>query len=102
MASLLPGQNMSQRVHFNDNTVVHHMIVWDYAYRSARVSPWETVARDRARFTRRITQLEGVIGPVLSPHHRETVQKIIYKKMGSNDSGSFVLRTTWSSMRPPI
>jgi protein phosphatase 1 regulatory subunit 15B len=56
---------MNRTVHFNDNTTVHHMIVWQYAYRAARVSPWETLARDRARFIRRINQMESIIGPIL-------------------------------------
>ena len=45
--------------------VVHLMISWDFAYRTARKGPWEQYARDRQHFKRRIDSVGSVITPCL-------------------------------------
>jgi hypothetical protein len=49
------------------------MVVWNYAYRAARCSPWEQMARDRVRFMARIKQMESVLAAVFSAEHRQCV-----------------------------
>lgn len=44
---------------------VHSMVAWDFAYRQARIGPWERAAVDRLRFQKRIQELEDVLAPVL-------------------------------------
>ena len=44
---------------------VHHIIVWNYAYRSCRRGPWEQYARDRGHFKCRIDRISSVIEPCL-------------------------------------
>ena len=44
---------------------VHHMVVWNFAYRSCRKGPWEEFARDRERFQRRICEMGKIIEPCL-------------------------------------
>ena len=57
--------NRSKQVRFADDSVVHEMVVWNYAYRAARKGPWEQCARDRAHFRRRIENLASVLEPCL-------------------------------------
>lgn len=52
---------------------VHPIIAWNYAYCAARKGPWEQYARDRARFQRKIKDLERVLNPVFQKMHRDTV-----------------------------
>nr|CAD7443570.1 unnamed protein product [Timema bartmani] len=57
----------SQKVSFavgDSLTTIHLMIAWDYAYRAARIGPWEQIARDRTRFQARINQMEDILKPV--------------------------------------
>ena len=44
---------------------VHHIIVWNYAYRSCRKGPWEQYARDREHFRCRIDRVSSIIEPCL-------------------------------------
>ena len=44
---------------------VHHIVAWNYAYRSCRKGPWEQYARDRMHFRSRIDRVAGVIEPCL-------------------------------------
>ena len=50
---------------------VHHMIVWDYAHRAARIGHWTQLHLDGVRFKKRVAELEPVISPILSLDHRE-------------------------------
>ncbi|CAG2058332.1 unnamed protein product [Timema podura] len=56
-------------------TTIHLMIAWDYAYRAARIGPWEQIARDRTRFQARISQMEDILKPVLSIKYRDSCAK---------------------------
>ena len=56
---------MDKKVTFSEHVQVNHMVVWKFAYRNARISPWNVAAVDRARFERRIKAVENVINPVL-------------------------------------
>jgi hypothetical protein len=46
-------------------SVVHTIVAWNYAYRAARMGPWEEQARDRAHFRRKIDNLALIIEPCL-------------------------------------
>jgi len=52
---------------------VHEMVTWDFAYRQARIGPWERMYRDSLRFQNRINQVEEQIGHVFSPAHRSRI-----------------------------
>lgn len=69
---------LSFQVKFNDRTNVHLMVAWDFAYRAARLGPWEQMARDRCRFRDRILRLEMTLSPVLREDHREKIFKSLY------------------------
>lgn len=56
-------------------TCFHPMIAWDFALRSARIGPWETLARDTVRFQNRISRTAAVLDPILQPSHRERIYK---------------------------
>ncbi len=58
-----------QKIQFDDKPIVHHMITWSFAYRAARIGPWEQYARDSDRFKRRIAQIEKQIGHIFLPDH---------------------------------
>lgn len=65
-----------KRVRFADNSelaTVHVIIAWDFAYRAARISPWETAARDANRFKLKIQSIEPIIAPILDPEHRSKI-----------------------------
>lgn len=63
----------SRTVSFNLKPEITELYVWQYAYREARKGKWEQTARDRHRFQRRISDLENVISPILTLHHREQI-----------------------------
>ena len=44
---------------------VHHIIVWNFAYRSCRKGPWEQYAIDRAHFRCRIDRVSSILEPCL-------------------------------------
>lgn len=69
---------INKKVRFDDKTNVHLMVAWDYAYRAARLGPWEQIARDRCRFRDRILRLEMTLSPVLREDHREKIYKSLY------------------------
>ena len=52
-------------VKFLKNPGVRRMLAWSYAYRAARCGEWETVARDRVRFSDRIKKIGEILEPVL-------------------------------------
>jgi hypothetical protein len=66
-------QHDERKVHFNDLIEIHTMVTWNYAYRSARKGPWETMARDRFRFHDRIRKIEIVLDQVLNTSHRRRI-----------------------------
>ncbi|XP_017045175.1 uncharacterized protein LOC108090826 [Drosophila ficusphila] len=63
----------AKKVRFNMKPEVHVMLAWDYAYRAARKSEWQVMARDRARFQQRIKRISPILNAVLTPIHRESV-----------------------------
>ncbi len=57
-----------RRVHFQEHSrmcVVHKIIAWKYAYRTARKGQWEECARDRVHFARRIDKVASILEPFL-------------------------------------
>ena len=64
-------EGKSKSVSFNDNVKIHYMIVWSTAYYLARKSTWQQYAIDRARFQRRIRQLEPILNRVLQKKIKE-------------------------------
>nr|XP_015193935.1 PREDICTED: protein phosphatase 1 regulatory subunit 15A-like [Lepisosteus oculatus] len=67
------GRNTEKKVSFSPVVQVHVMHAWSFALRAARRGPWEEMARDRARFRRRIEETEKAIGHCLSTAHREKI-----------------------------
>lgn len=65
------------RVSFGDVSV-HSMVTWAYAYKNARRGPWEQYARDRVRFSNRISEFEPLLSPVLQADHRKKMYCKIY------------------------
>lgn len=61
------------QVRFNMKPEVHVMLAWDYAYRAARKSEWQVMARDRDRFQQRIRRISPILNAVLTPVHRDRV-----------------------------
>lgn len=49
------------------------MCTWDYEYWTARKGEWEQIARDRARFERRIQDIGRKILDVLKDDHRQKI-----------------------------
>ncbi|XP_022223927.2 uncharacterized protein LOC111075125 [Drosophila obscura] len=65
----------NKKVRFNLKPEVHVMLVWNFAYRAARRSEWQVMARDRFRFQQRIHRVAPILNPILTPNHREQVYK---------------------------
>ncbi|SPP73198.1 uncharacterized protein LOC117578719 [Drosophila guanche] len=65
----------NKKVRFNLKPEVHVMLAWDFAYRAARKSEWQVMARDRFRFQQRIHRVAPILNPILTPNHREQVYK---------------------------
>ena len=55
----------------------HSIIAWDFAYRQARIGPWERVAVDRLRFQKRIQELEIILAPVLLRQQLKSKQQYL-------------------------
>ena len=76
--------NTNKRVHFpikmNELETIHHMHVWNYAYRIARKGNWELFAVDRARFQKRIQTVGTNINYSLTSEHRNRVYFQLYSK----------------------
>ncbi|XP_039955580.1 uncharacterized protein LOC120771577 [Bactrocera tryoni] len=70
----------SKRVRFNLNPEIHVMYAWSYAYRSARKGHWESLARDRDRFRKRIENTSKYINPILTPEHRSFIYNTRFDK----------------------
>lgn len=71
---------MRKKVTFNLSPTIHVMYTWNYAYKAARKSDWEMIARDRERFKNRIKKLSIIILPILEQGHRIS----IYEKRFAN------------------
>lgn len=63
------------QVTFNPNVEVLTMYTWSYAYWAARKGKWDQIARDHARFERRIQEIGREISHVLKDDHRQSVLK---------------------------
>lgn len=83
------GENISQKIYLPENCIENEIIheidartkkkgvqfadkprikifhKWIYAYRQARTDKWQQMARDRARFKRKIDELDKIISPIL-------------------------------------
>ncbi|XP_018793522.1 PREDICTED: uncharacterized protein LOC108971724 [Bactrocera latifrons] len=70
----------SKRVRFNLNPEIHVMYAWNFAYRSARKGHWESLARDRDRFRKRIESTSKYINPILTPEHRSFIYNTRFDK----------------------
>lgn len=66
-------------VRFNSSVEVHVMHVWSFAYQQSRIGQWEMIARDSARFHRRIEATGLKISKVLEIRHRETIYNNRFK-----------------------
>lgn len=60
-----------RKVSFSPVVQVHVMRSWPFARKASRKGHWEEMGRDRDRFKRRVQEAESVIGPCLSPAHRD-------------------------------
>ncbi|EDV36278.1 uncharacterized protein Dana_GF12046 [Drosophila ananassae] len=69
------SSSAAKKVRFNLKPEVHVMHVWDFAYRTARKSEWQLIARDRDRFEKRINRVAPILNPILSPNHRDSVYR---------------------------
>lgn len=54
---------------------IHHLFVWDFAYRSHRKPYWEYFALDRWRFCQRCQKVNNILRPILNDVHRKKVFK---------------------------
>jgi len=64
-----------KHVRFSRNVIVYEVDNYD------RTSPWETIARDRVRFKRRIEMTEKLLSPILIESHRDIIR---LKKLSVN------------------
>lgn len=72
----MKGIKNKQKVKFSDHPITHVMYVWKYAYKTARMGPWEQCARDHIRFSNKINVLGEIIEPILKKSHREKIHKL--------------------------
>lgn len=56
------------------------MCTWNYEYLASRKGEWEQIARDRARFQRRIEDVGRKISDVLKDDHRRIFLEKIWEK----------------------
>ncbi|KAK9507941.1 hypothetical protein O3M35_007697 [Rhynocoris fuscipes] len=72
----LNSSKSPQKVSFASGKQLTHvrtMFTWDYAHRSARKGPWETLALDTCRFRSKIQKLSDIISPILDQNHRKLI-----------------------------
>lgn len=67
-----------KKVRFSPVVTIHPLIVWDYASRAARRGPWEEMARDRSRFSRRISEVGALLERCLEKEHRAKIWRKIH------------------------
>lgn len=61
-------EEMKKKVHFKPDdqlATIHHLIVWNFAYRQARKGTWRADALDRLRFQRKVVELDKILTPIL-------------------------------------
>lgn len=76
MNNFVDSQIKKKKVSFETRDklcVVHPMVSWSFAYRSARKGHWEELGRDRTRFSDRITNIAPIISRILNLDHRDTI-----------------------------
>lgn len=70
-ATEIPLQSRAEKsVKFNLKPKIHIMYTWSFAYKQARTDIWQQCARDRARFERRIVNINKTLEPILKRHIR--------------------------------
>uniref|UniRef100_A0A1B6IL55 Uncharacterized protein n=1 Tax=Homalodisca liturata TaxID=320908 RepID=A0A1B6IL55_9HEMI len=79
-----PGTKKVRFAEGKDLAQIHPMVTWDFAYRSARKGPWETLALDSERFKCRVARTEKILAPVLDPEHRATVYRLRFSPSSSS------------------
>ncbi|KAG2466811.1 protein phosphatase 1 regulatory subunit 15A [Polypterus senegalus] len=78
-------EKTTKKVRFSDVVQVRPLVVWSHAARMARSGEcWQAMARDRARFQRRVQQVGELISPCLQLEHRKKVlEKMCFGAAGS-------------------
>lgn len=71
---------ISKNVKFNLKPTIHLMCTWTFAYKQARKGGWETVARDRCRFRRRIEEICEMLTHILESNHRNNVFRLRFQE----------------------
>lgn len=72
----MESQKLGRELQFDmAKNKIYNMIVWSYAYQQARKGHWQTVAVDRCRFERRITETNKVLENILKTDHRMRIYK---------------------------
>ncbi|XP_053742804.1 protein phosphatase 1 regulatory subunit 15B [Synchiropus splendidus] len=66
-----------KKVRFCPEVQVHVMRSWLFARQASRRGQWEELARDRARFQRRIQQAEQELGRCFDSAHREKMRQYV-------------------------
>ncbi|XP_066484481.1 uncharacterized protein [Tiliqua scincoides] len=77
-----------KKVRFSPVVTIHNLIVWDYASRAARRGPWEEMARDRSRFSRRIAEVGAVLEPCLEKDHRAKAWRNMHGVLNAPDDNT--------------
>lgn len=72
-ATIGTNYTSQKRVKFSIDNKVHLMVTWSFSYRQARISVWEQVARDNARFKCHIETISKAVSPILDQTHREKI-----------------------------
>lgn len=62
-----------KRVRFDETPQIRVLFVWEFAHWQARKGPWMQCARDRARFMKRIADVEYKIEDFLERPYRERI-----------------------------
>jgi hypothetical protein len=74
--------NRTKHVSFNTGkNITHSMVVWSFAYKSARRSNWCQVRADKDRFERRCEAIEHNISYVFGDEHRKFIKYYIERML---------------------
>ena len=77
------GSGRRRHVSFKPDTelvVVHHMVTWNFAYRSCRKGPWEQFVIDRGHFQRRAEEFGKIFEPCFAKR-KQQMQSLFEKNM---------------------